>query len=73
MINGGAAVPTSILEAIKLGEWDYEPNVASVESYDSTRAMPGTEDKLQVLARRVAQGLPLWHPRDRRDYDEVED
>jgi hypothetical protein len=63
-------VPESVLEAIKLGLWDFEPEEVDGDDYDPTKAMPGTEDKLQVLAQRVAQGLPLWHPADRRDYDE---
>jgi hypothetical protein len=34
--------------------------------------MPGTTDKLSVLAERVRLGLPLWHPSDRQEYDEDE-
>ena len=60
----------SVLEAIKLGIWDYEPDEPESTSYQSTRALPGTGDKLQVMAERVKQGLPLWHPEDRRTYDE---
>ncbi len=63
-------MPESVLEAIKMGVWDFEPEEVDRQKYDPTRAMPGTEDKLEVLARRVAQGLPLWHPADRRDLDE---
>ncbi len=32
--------------------------------------MPGTIEKLDVLAERVRLGLPLWHPSDRQDFDE---
>ena len=32
--------------------------------------MPGTAEKLDVLAERLQQGLPLWHPSDRRSYDD---
>jgi hypothetical protein len=60
------------LEAIKQGEWDYEPEPVDARRYDATVAMPGTEHKLEILAARIAQGLPLWHPRDRRDYDDEE-
>lgn len=60
----------SVLEAIKLGIWDYEPDEPKSSSYASTRALPGTGDKLQVMAERVSRGLPLWHPEDRRTYDE---
>lgn len=30
-----------------------------------TDAIPGTIEKIRVLARRAARGEPLWHPRDR--------
>jgi hypothetical protein len=65
------AVPTSVLEAIKLGLWDFEPQEEAVpEHFQATRAMPGTPDKLDVLAERVRTGQPLWHPADRQDYDD---
>ena len=38
--------------------------------FDRTAAMPGTNEKLNVLAERLRQGLPLWHPADRLSYDE---
>jgi len=63
-------VPKSILEAIRDGCWDYEPpDVASVH-YAATDAMPGTREKLRVLASRIRAGLPLWHPRDRDDMED---
>lgn len=63
-------MPHSVLDAIKLGEWDFEPEAVDERLYDSTAAMPGTREKLSILARRVQEGLPLWHSRDRRHYDE---
>ena len=60
----------SVLDAIKIGEWDFEPKAALCDQYDSTKAMPGTDEKVVVLAERARQGLPLWHPFDRRSYDE---
>ena len=60
----------SVLEAIKQGVWDFEPEVVEEKRFDATRAMPGTDEKLEVLAQRVRAGLPLWHGRDRTDYDE---
>jgi hypothetical protein len=63
-------VPESILEAIRKGMWEYEPPEADSRTYDSTEAIPGSTDKLSVLAERVRQGLPLWHPQDRRYIDE---
>ena len=63
-------MPRSVLEAIKMGLWDFEPPEVSSSKFDCTEAMPGTKAKLTVLAQRVESGLPLWHPEDR---DEVPD
>lgn len=60
----------SVLEAIKLGIWDYEPENVGERRFSATRAMPGTDEKLEVLAARIKAGLPLWHNNDRRDYDD---
>jgi len=67
---GDEIVPRSVLEAIKDGNWDYEPETAETSSYSSTKALPGTDEKLEILATRVRRGLPLWHPSDRRTYDD---
>ena len=64
-------VPQSVLDAIRMGVWDYEPeNQVRASEFDSTQALPGTDEKLSVLASRLASGLPLWHPSDRRSYDD---
>ena len=65
-------MPRSVLEAIKLGEWNFEPSGESVATIEATKAMPGTVEKLDVLAERLRQGLPLWHPRDRISFDDDE-
>ncbi len=65
-------MPHSILEAIRLGKWDYEPEPCEEQSYHATSAMPGSEEKLEVLCDRVRRGLPLWHPGDRRTAVEFE-
>jgi hypothetical protein len=62
-------VPKSILEAIKMGLWDYEPPEVDCGKFDAADAMPGTKEKLDVLAQRVAKGLPLWHVEDRNDVE----
>ena len=64
-------MPSSVLEAVKQGVWDYEPRTLAAQEFRATGAMPGSSDKLSVLAERARQGLPLWHPSDRQDYDEV--
>jgi hypothetical protein len=61
-------VPKSVLEAIKMGIWDYEPRHIEETSYDATEAMPGTQEKLKIMALRVQAGLPLWHRGDRTEY-----
>ena len=65
-------MPRSVLEAIKMGLWDFEPAEVECSKYDCTEAMPGTKAKLEVLARRVQSGLPLWHPEDRDEVPEEE-
>jgi hypothetical protein len=60
-------VPKSVLEAIKMGLWDFEPPEVDPSRFEACDAMPGTKKKLDILARRVADGLPLWHRDDRDD------
>ncbi len=62
-------MPKSVLEAIKLGFWDFEPPEVEYSKFDASDAMPGTTEKLQVLAERVRRGLPLWHAADRNDME----
>ena len=62
--------PRSVLEAIKMGFWDFEPPEVESNQFDSTEAMPGTKAKLDVLAQRAQSGLPLWHPDDRDEVPE---
>jgi len=62
-------VPKSVLEAIKMGLWDFEPPEVEFEEFDASDAMPGTREKLEVLAERVESGLPLWHQKDRSDVE----
>jgi hypothetical protein len=64
-------VPKSILEAIKSGEWDYEPNSVAGEHFDHTEAMPGSKAKVSVMADRIRKGHPLWHPKDREELKEM--
>lgn len=65
-------MPKSVLEAIKMGIWDYEPNDSDRTTHQATLAMPGTPEKLDELARRVQEGLPLWHPSDCDDSEYAE-
>ena len=63
-------MPKSVLDAIREGIWDYEPNSAEPRKYNSTTALPGTYEKLDILAERVSRGLPLWHPSDRQSFND---
>ena len=65
-------MPTSVLEAIKMGLWNYEPQEAEELEFPASQALPGTEEKLKILAERVRRGLPLWHPSDRRTFEDGE-
>ena len=45
---------------------DFAPAVS--QDFGSTDAPAGSRAKLDILAQRVLQGTPLWHPEDRSDY-----
>jgi hypothetical protein len=62
-------VPKSVLEAIKMGIWDFEPPEVEYNRFAAADAMPGTREKLSVLAERAQRGLPLWHANDRDDVE----
>ncbi|HEY2883323.1 MAG TPA: hypothetical protein VGJ15_12835 [Pirellulales bacterium] len=64
-------MPISVLDAVKMGLWDYEPPKVDDTTFASTRAMPGSGEKLDVLAERLKQGLPLWHNNDSRNYADM--
>ena len=60
----------SVLDAIRDGMWDFEPQQLKSDEYSATKAMPGSRAKLDVLAERAQRGLPLWHDEDRLEYDD---
>lgn len=66
-------MPRTVFDAIKSGQWDYEPEEQDGSEFASTRALPGSIEKVSVLSDRVSRGLPLWHPLDRRTYDDHSD
>ncbi len=41
-------------------------NGQSAVAAKPTQALPGTEEKVEILAERARLGLSLWHPRDAR-------
>lgn len=58
----------NVFEAIL--EFGHDEDFAPVETdqFIPTEAPAGSPEKLEVLARRIKEGLPLWHPDDRADY-----
>lgn len=52
-----------------MGIWDFEPVELEGSQYEETDAMPGSAEKVAVLAQRVRAGTPLWHPQDRADME----
>ena len=69
---GELDVSKSVLDAIREGKWDFEPDfgVRSQQGFQSTIALPGSKEKVSALAARAESGLPLWHPEDRKVFDE---
>jgi hypothetical protein len=64
-----ADMPRSVLEAIKMGFWDFEPPDVGPAGFEPSDAMPGTREKLEALIERARAGLPLWHASDREDME----
>jgi hypothetical protein len=58
----------NVFEAIlKYGhDEDFFPE--ETNTFHPTDAPAGSEEKIEILRRRVEMGLPLWHSRDRVDY-----
>jgi hypothetical protein len=62
----------NVLDAIREGDWFFEPENVDPSRYQATSAVPGTDAKLEILAQRARAGLPLWHERDRADYEDLD-
>jgi hypothetical protein len=60
-------VAKSVIDAVRMGDWDFEVPEVAPSLFEASDAMPGTRDKVDALAERVAAGLPLWHEADRYD------
>lgn len=59
----------NVFEAIlKYGhDEDWMPEKVR-NDFASTDAPAGSEEKIEILRRRIENGLPLWHDEDRYDY-----
>ena len=62
-------MPRSVLDAIRMGIFDFEPREVEYSRYAASDAMPGTREKLSAMAERARRGLPLWHVQDRDDME----
>ena len=58
----------NVFEAIlKYGhDEDFAPQEKS--DFAATDAPAGSDEKIEILRRRVERGMPLWHSSDRLDY-----
>jgi hypothetical protein len=64
----GLPMMRNVFETIP--EFGHDEGFAPVETgqFVPTEAPAGSAEKLEVLARRLREGLPLWHSEDRADY-----
>lgn len=62
---------SNVFEAIlKYGhDEDFAPEVK--DEFEATDAPAGSDEKIEILRRRVELGLPLWHDSDRVDYSDL--
>ena len=58
----------NVFEAILKYGHDEDFNPTVTDDFASTDAPAGSREKIDILAGRIAQGLPLWHEEDRIDY-----
>jgi hypothetical protein len=58
----------NVFEAILECGHDEDFVPVATEDFSATDAPAGSRKKLEILAERVKNGLPLWHPEDRCDY-----
>lgn len=58
----------NVFEAISMFGHDEDFAPLETDEFSSTEAPAGSPEKLDILAERIRQGLPLWHDEDRPDY-----
>lgn len=58
----------NVFDAILKYGHDEDFNPEPTAEFTSTDAPAGSEEKIEILRRRIELGLPLWHDEDRRDY-----
>jgi hypothetical protein len=62
--------PNMMAELSDIGAPSHLPDFSTIgiDPSKSTRAKPGTEEKVLMLSARYAAGLDLWHTRDCHDH-----
>jgi len=67
--------PRTVFEAIERfgDDANFAPLVTpkARQLFVSTSAAPGSDEKIEVLQRRIELGLPLWHRDDRTDFSGI--
>jgi hypothetical protein len=58
----------NVFEAILECGHDEDFVPMETEEWCATDAAAGSRRKIDILAERVRNGTPLWHPDDRHDY-----
>ena len=58
----------NVFEAILECGHDEDFSPMETDGFGATDAPAGSRATIDILAKRVMQGEPLWHPSDRSDY-----
>ena len=59
----------SILEAVKMRLWDFQPLRIDYSEIEASDNMPGTREKLDILAEHLRRDAVIWDSDDRRGDD----
>lgn len=62
---------SNVFESILEYGHDEEFEPAFTDEFEATDAPAGSEEKIEILSRRLELGVPLWHPEDRCDYSNL--
>jgi hypothetical protein len=58
----------NVFEAILNNGHDENFSPEESDEFIATNAPAGSEDKIEIMRRRIESGVPLWHGHDRVDY-----
>jgi hypothetical protein len=58
----------NVFEAIDQDGHDENFVPSDGSDFSPTDAAPGSNEKIELLRKRIAMGRPLWHDGDRGDY-----